>query len=71
MSIVVYCPLGESALREALAARVAVQSENIQGAGDEVTSFQDEVASGTATFCGGRVLRASKHLDFVAQETVF
>ena len=30
---------------------------------------QDEVASGTATPHGGQVLRASKHADFVAQET--
>ena len=55
---------------EALAAHVAAQSERIQGAGDEITALQDEVASGTSTPHGGRVLRASKHGDFVAQETV-
>ena len=38
--------------------------------GDEMTALQDEVASGTASLHDGRVLRASKHADFVVQETV-
>ena len=52
----------------ALAAHVAAQCKNIQGIGDDMTALQDAVASGTATHHGGRVLRASKHAEFVVQE---